>query len=159
MVAPLWQAQPWFSVQRSWCPFPVPLEGYFLQEELPTRPTSTLKPHGWSFFVQHSGNSFRIRLRMTLAALRPSSTRHYQSHWKALQSFLLQKGHRDISESMALDFLSFLAHDKRRFLVTISTNLTALVDPLQYDWGIVLVTPLKRGLFHQTPAPRHPGPF
>ena len=98
-----------------------------------------------------------------LAALRPSSTRQYQSHWKAFQSFLKLKGLRDVSESVVLDFLSFLAHDRGRSSATLSTHLAALADPLKYGWGLVLdrrsVTLLKRGLFHQNPPPRRPGPF
>ncbi|KAG0721144.1 hypothetical protein GWK47_006512 [Chionoecetes opilio] len=98
-----------------------------------------------------------------LAALRPSSTRQYQSHWKAFQSFLKLKGLRDVSESVVLDFLSFLAHDRGRSSATLSTHLAALADPLKYGWGLVLdrrsVTLLKRGLFLQNPPPHRPGPF
>ncbi|KAG0719776.1 hypothetical protein GWK47_049799 [Chionoecetes opilio] len=126
MVAPLWPAQPWFSELKAWCP---PLFLYW----------PSFSPGQASFHLEATRLEFlRTSLRRTvsdtvaedmLAALRPSSTRQYQSHWKAFQSFLKLKGLRDVSESVVLDFLSCSAHDRGRSSATLSTHLAALADP------------------------------
>ena len=98
-----------------------------------------------------------------LAAFRPSTIRQYESHWKAFQSFLREKGAPLVTNSIILEFLSYLAHFKGRSPSNIATHLAALADPLKFGWDITLekrtLTLLKRGVFHQNPPPRRGSPF
>lgn len=66
-----------------------------------------------------------------LASLRPSSTRQYQSHWRAFQRFLKARGRPPMSEVLVVEFLSFLGHKWGRSSATIANNIAVLADPLK----------------------------
>ena len=93
-----------------------------------------------------------------LQAMRPSSTRQYESCWKAFHRFLRDQEDLSVSEGMVFSFLSFMVHEQNRQLPTVAVHLAALSDPLWYGYGIRMdpraVTLLKRGLFHQRPPLR-----
>ena len=93
-----------------------------------------------------------------LAGTRASTARQYQSAWKALQRFLINRPVSYISIPVILEFLSYMFHNRRRAALTISTYAAALADPLwlgfQLDirgraWEL-----MKRGFFMQRPPPR-----
>ncbi|MPC60256.1 hypothetical protein E2C01_054295 [Portunus trituberculatus] len=97
-----------------------------------------------------------------LSALRPSSTRQYESCWRAFQAFLRERGAPSVTAAVVFSFLSSLVHERGRQPPTVAVHLVALSDPLWYGFNIRLdpraVVLLKRGLFYQRPPLRAPRP-
>ncbi|MPC59090.1 hypothetical protein E2C01_053105 [Portunus trituberculatus] len=128
----------------------------------PNQSTELPVPTCLEFLRQALRSKFsQVVVEDMLHALRPSSTRQYESCWKAFHRFLFVHRITTVSERVVFSFLSSLVHDQERQLSTVSVHLAALSDPLFYGYGIRLdnraTTLLKRGLFHQHPPLRQNG--
>ncbi|MPC72877.1 hypothetical protein E2C01_067190 [Portunus trituberculatus] len=90
-----------------------------------------------------------------LRALCPSSTRQYESCWRAFQAFLRKRGAPSVTAAVVFSFLSFLVHERGRQPPTVAVHLAALSAPLWYGFNIRLdpraVVLLKRGHFLRYP--------
>ena len=93
-----------------------------------------------------------------LAGTRASTSRQYQSAWKAFQSFLRHRPVSSISVPVVLDFLSTMFHTRRRAASTVNTYAAALADPLWLGFHLNIRGRMwdlmKRSFFLQRPLPR-----
>ncbi|KAG7156372.1 hypothetical protein Hamer_G006114 [Homarus americanus] len=79
-----------------------------------------------------AGSAMVLRAtRLVSASTDVVTTRQYESCWKAFQLYLMVHGAPTPCESVVLEFLSSLAHERGRSIPTLSVHLAALTDPLE----------------------------